>query len=260
MMTTSGPRHALVCGATKGIGKACAIALAELGMRISLCARREEALEHTRTELQGSGHNILIADLDNVASFHDLAEKHCQRFGAFDVIVNNSGGPQGGPMQEADAAEFTRALNRLILAAHGVIRQNAEHMKAQRFGRIINVISTSVRQPIDNLGVSNTIRAATAAWSKTWSRELAPFGITVNSVLPGATRTQRLESIIQRTAERTGRSVLDVEQEMLKEIPAGRFAEAHEVAAAVAFLASEQASYITGIHLSVDGGRTRSLL
>jgi 3-oxoacyl-[acyl-carrier protein] reductase len=151
-------------------------------------------------------------------------------------------------------------MNRLLLSSHEIVKLCLPGMKAQGFGRIINVISTSVRQPLDNLGVSNTIRSATSAWAKTLSREVAEYGVTVNNVLPGATATSRLSSIITNTANRTGRSEDEVRAEMQKEIPMKRFAAPEEIAAGVVFLASEQAAYITGINLTIDGGRTRSLL
>ncbi len=253
-------KHALVCGASEGIGRSIAQSLAQSGARVTVCARRKEALENVVHDLVGGPHFYLVADMDEPQQMADRVADHISTCAPIDIIVNNAGGPPGGSMEAAQAADFHVALNRLLIAGHLVLQTCLPHMKQRGYGRIINVISTSVRQPIDNLGVSNTTRAATAAWAKTWSKELAPFGITMNSVLPGATRTGRLEDIIDRTALRTERTKVEVEKSMLAEIPAGRFATPEEIAHAVTFLASEQASYITGIHLSVDGGRTKSLL
>ncbi len=253
-------RRALVCGASEGIGRAVAQQLANSGASISLVARRSGALEEVRAGLSGVGHHVIVADLDHPESVGQIVGQHLEQVGPIDIVINNAGGPPGGPLEAAQAADFQKALNRLLLSGHSIIQQCLPYMKARGWGRIINIISTSVRQPIDNLGVSNTLRAATAAWAKTWSKELAPFGITMNSVLPGATETSRLRDIVERSVQKSGLSSEEVRASMLKEIPAGRFAQPEEIAFAVAYLASEQAAYINGIHISVDGGRTKSLL
>jgi 3-oxoacyl-[acyl-carrier protein] reductase len=175
------------------------------------------------------------------------------------ILVNNSGGPPAGALHASATEAFDAPWKQQLLAAHELMRAVLPGMKAAGYGRIINVISTSVKAPLRGLGVSNTIRAAVANWSKTLSMELAPWGITVNNVLPGATLTQRLVSIIEGKAASTGHSVEDIQKDMLAEIPAGRFGTPEEVAAAVAFLASPAAGYINGIHLPVDGGRTPNL-
>jgi 3-oxoacyl-[acyl-carrier protein] reductase len=253
-------RKALVCGATDGIGRAVAIALAESGASIVAFARSEEKLREFVQILPGTGHQILVADFDDPGAVQSVLKEYLAAHGTPDIVVNNSGGPPGGALSEASSQSFITAMNRLLLSSHEIVKLCLPGMKAQGFGRIINVISTSVRQPLDNLGVSNTIRSATSAWAKTLSREVAEYGVTVNNVLPGATATSRLSSIITNTANRTGRSEDEVRAEMQKEIPMKRFAAPEEIAAGVVFLASEQAAYITGINLSIDGGRTRSLL
>ncbi|MFM8568529.1 MAG: SDR family oxidoreductase [Candidatus Kapaibacterium sp.] len=253
-------RTVLVCGATDGIGKATATAFAQSGASVVAFARSEERLAALLLELQGSRHEAVVADFDEPIDVRKVIRNRLDRRGVIDVIVNNSGGPPGGPLADADPEAFRIAMNRLLLSGHEIIRECLPGMKERRFGRIINIISTSVRQPLDNLGVSNTIRSATSAWAKTLSREVAEFGVTVNNVLPGATATQRLAAIIENTAKRTGKSVEEVETDMIGEVPMKRFARPEEVAGGVVFLASEQASYITGINLTIDGGRTRSLL
>jgi len=253
-------KTALVCGASQGIGWATAKALAASGARIVMVARTAEALEQRLKELGGAGHAFWAVDLQNLLQVRD-------GYGSWGrgseevvhILVNNSGGPPAGALHSSATEAFDAPWKQQLLAAHELMRAVLPGMKAAGYGRIINVISTSVKAPLRGLGVSNTIRAAVANWSKTLSMELAPWGITVNNVLPGATLTQRLVSIIEGKAASTGHSVEDIQKEMLAEIPAGRFGTPEEVAAAVAFLASPAAGYINGIHLPVDGGRTPNL-
>jgi 3-oxoacyl-[acyl-carrier protein] reductase len=174
-------------------------------------------------------------------------------------LINNTGGPKSGPIVDAEVSEFLAAFNQHLICNHILMQAVVPGMKAAGFGRIINIISTSVKQPLPNLGVSNTIRGAVASWSKTLANELGAFGITVNNVLPGATNTQRLTEIAKVKADKTGESIAEILAEMGQESPMKRIAEPEEVAAAVAFLASPAASYINGINVPVDGGRTKSL-
>jgi 3-oxoacyl-[acyl-carrier protein] reductase len=177
----------------------------------------------------------------------------------FHVLVNNTGGPAGGPIFSAEIEEFERAFTQHLKCNHLLVQAVVPFMKTQCFGRIVNIISTSVKQPLDGLGVSNTVRGAVASWSKTLANELGQFGITVNNVLPGATGTERLSEIIKNKAHRTGMSFEAVSAAMKNAAPAKRFAQPEEVAAAIVFLASEKASFINGINVPVDGGRTKSL-
>jgi 3-oxoacyl-[acyl-carrier protein] reductase len=254
-------KRALVCGSSQGIGKASAVELALLGAEVLLLARNEEKLKEVRNELPvpaGQNHQYLVADF----TFPEEVERKIAAFTrdhVVHILVNNTGGPPGGPAMGAKPEDFKKAFGAHLLCNHILVQALVPGMKKENFGRIINVISTSVKIPIPGLGVSNTIRGAVANWAKTISVELAPFGITVNNVLPGATFTARLESIIKAKAEKTGKSVDEIKTEMVNEIPARRIAEAHEVAAAVAFLASPAAGYINGINVPVDGGRTGSL-
>ena len=255
-------KNAIVCGSTQGIGKACAIALAKLGANVTLVARNENELQKVITELdtsQKQTHDLVCADFSDPASLKGKIEKHIAIKKVIHILVNNTGGPAGGPIVDAKTEEFTQTFSNHLLCNHILMQAVVAGMKEVQFGRIINIISTSVKQPLKGLGVSNTIRAAVANWSKTLSMELAPFGITVNNVLPGATLTSRLTSLLDIKSKKTGASVDKLKEEMLREIPMNRFAQAIEVANAVAFLASPAASYITGINVPVDGGRTGSL-
>lgn len=256
-------KTAMVCGSTRGIGLAIATELAHAGARLVLVARNAEKLRETAGGLptpQGQMHLYFAADFhvpgELKTSLAEFLETHRA---PIHILVNNTGGPAAGPLTDAHEEEFRIAFNAHLVCNHILATALIPGMRAGGYGRIINVISTSVKQPLHNLGVSNTVRAAVANWAKTLANELGKDGITVNNVLPGATRTQRLESIISGKAEKTGAQVEAISGEMLREIPLGRFAEAAEIANAVAFLASPAAAYITGINLPVDGGRTAAL-
>jgi len=255
-------KRAIVCGSTQGIGKAAAMELAALGANVTLIARNEAALKQTKAELPDNGsqlHSYLCVDFSEQAKLKDLVEQFIQRNGPVNILVNNTGGPPAGPAATAKAEDFLNAFNNHLICNHILVQACLEGMKNSGYGRVVNVISTSVKQPLPNLGVSNTIRAAVGNWAKTLANELGHFGITVNNVLPGATATQRLEGIIQNKADKTNRELGSVKTEMLHEIPLGRFAEPSEIASAIAFLASPAAAYVNGINLPVDGGRTASL-
>lgn len=254
-------KTALVCGSTQGIGKASAIELAQLGASVTLVARNEDKLKACLAELPKSNtqkHAYLVADFENPEQLKERVAKYVHTTPVH-ILVNNTGGPPAGLAMNAKEEEFVKAFSSHLLCNHILMQACIESMKHEKYGRIINIISTSVKIPLRNLGVSNTIRGAVANWAKTLSVELAPFGITVNNVLPGATMTGRLEAIIENKSQKTGVSFEEAKHEMIAEIPAGRIGEAHEVAAAVAFLASPAASYINGINIPVDGGRTGSL-
>jgi 3-oxoacyl-[acyl-carrier protein] reductase len=253
--------NAMVCGASQGIGKATAEMLATSGANVTLVARDAEKLQSVLDGLSQNGtqhHQILVADFTNnsavLAAIKKFSEDH-----TIHILVNNTGGPNPGKAHEADIDEFRMAFNLHLINFQIITQALLPKMKASGYGRIINVISTSVKQPLPNLGVSNTIRGAVANWAKTLANELGPFGITVNNVLPGATSTGRLDQIMQNKANKTGVSKEDVAEEMKKEIPVGRLALPEEIAAGIHFLASPAASYINGINLPIDGGRTTCL-
>lgn len=254
-------KRALVCGSTQGIGKASAIELATLGASITLVSRDKAKLKDVLKELpkaNGQDHDSLVADFNFPNRLESALEKYASNH-TVHILVNNTGGPPAGPAFTATLDEFTKAFANHLLCNQVLVQALVPGMKKEKYGRIINIISTSVKIPIRGLGVSNTIRGAVANWSKTLSVELAPFGITVNNVLPGASMTGRLESIIRDRSLKQKKSQEQVMEEMINEIPAGRISSPAEVAAAVAFLASPAAGYINGINLPVDGGRTGSL-
>jgi 3-oxoacyl-[acyl-carrier protein] reductase len=255
-------KTALVCGSTQGIGKATALELASLGATLILLARNEEKLKESLKELDtshGQKHTFLVADFSNPALLKSTIVNFLQEGHKIDILINNSGGPKGGAIKDATVDEFLLAFNQHLICNHILVQAIYPIMKEEGYGRIINVISTSVKQPLPNLGVSNTIRGAVANWSKTLANELGGFGITVNNVLPGATNTARLQSIAQIKAEQFQESIEDVFTEMASETPLKRIAQPEEIAAAIAFLASPAAAYINGINVPVDGGRTKSL-
>ncbi|MCS6905932.1 MAG: SDR family oxidoreductase [Bacteroidia bacterium] len=255
-------KRALVGGSTQGIGKAIAVLFAKLGAHVTLLARDEQKLRATLAELDTSKeqqHAFLCADFKQPTTLKSTIDSYIARGVSFDILVNNTGGPAPGAITEASIVAFEEAFAMHVLCNHILTQALLPNMKEKKYGRIINIISTSVKQPIPGLGVSNTIRAAVASWAKTLASEVAPYGITVNNVLPGATQTARLESLILNKAQKTQRTREDIIHEMLQEIPAKRFASPEEIANAVAFLASPAAAYITGISLAVDGGRTTCL-
>lgn len=251
-------KNALVCGSTQGIGKATAILLAAEGANVTLLARNQEKLKSVLAELPNSNqkHTYLVADFSKPEELKKVLETSSLQF---HILVNNTGGPAGGPIFNAEIGEFERAFTQHLKCNHILVQTVAPFMKTQCYGRVINVISTSVKQPLDGLGVSNTIRGAVASWSKTMANELGEFGITVNNVLPGATNTERLNEIIKNKAEKIGLPIEKVTEIMKNASPAKRFAKPEEIANAIVFLASEKASYINGINVPVDGGRTKSL-
>ena len=255
-------KTALVCGSTQGIGKQSALALSKKGCRIILMSRNEQKLNSTLTELDtsaGQNHEYLIADFSKPNEVKQVVLDYLSKGNTIDILINNSGGPKGGPVKDAPVEEFYDAFNQHLICNHILAQAVYPAMIKNGGGRIINIISTSVKQPLPNLGVSNTIRGAVANWSKTLANELGQYGITVNNVLPGATNTGRLQSIAETKSSKTGDSVESIFEGMASQSPMQRIAEPEEIAAAVLFLASPDASYINGINIPVDGGRTKSL-
>ncbi len=254
-------KNALVRGGSQGIGHAIAIELAELGANVTLIARNEGALKTAVSKLKtdrGQKHSMIVMDFSDWKNVEAEVKKLSAKI-SFDILVNNSGGPAAGLAIDARPEDFLAAFSSHLLSNQIFTQAFVPAMKQNKYGRIINIISTSVKEPIEGLGASNTTRAAVANWAKTLATELGPFGITVNNVLPGATRTQRLESIFENKAKKAGSSIEKISEEARAEIPLGRFADASEIASAVAFLASPAAAYITGINLPVDGGRLSCL-
>jgi 3-oxoacyl-[acyl-carrier protein] reductase len=254
-------RHALVCGASEGIGRAAAHELALLGADVTVLARRAEVLEQVAAALprrESQQHGFLAADMSRTDTLRAQAEALAAAR-PVQVLVNNTAGPPGGPAYTAGEDAFLEAFRRHLLANQALVQALLPGMRAANWGRIVNIVSTSVREPIPNLGVSNTIRGAVAGWAKTLSRELAPFGITVNNVLPGYTETGRIDQIVRDRVAATGRSAEAILDGMRGNVPAGRFAAPSEIGGVVAFLASPAAGYVNGVSLAVDGGRMQSI-
>ncbi len=254
-------KHALVCGASDGIGRAAAMELALLGADVTVLARREAVLQEVVKSLPrshgGQRHGLVAADMDATAAL--AAQVQALVIDApVQILVNNSAGPPAGAAADADPAAYLAAFQRHLIGGQTLLQAVLPGMRESGYGRLVNIISTSVREPIANLGVSNTVRGAVASWAKTLAGELAADGITVNSVLPGFTETGRLASLINGNARRSGRSQDDIAAGMRAQVPAGRFGQPAEVAAAIAFLCTPAAAYINGVALAVDGGRTRS--
>lgn len=254
-------KHALVCGGSVGIGYATAVELALLGANVTLLARSEDALRAACATLpcpQAQQHGYLVADMADAAGLQAHAEALVARQPVH-ILINNTGGPPGGPAHTALPAAYLDAFQKHLIAGQILVQALLPSMRAAGWGRIVNVISTSVYEPIPNLGVSNTIRGAVASWAKTLSRELGGAGITVNNVLPGYTRTQRLDQILQDRSAASGKSQEDVAAGMLATVPVGRFAQAQEIGGVIAFLCTPVAGYINGQSLAVDGGRMQSI-
>lgn len=255
-------KTAVVCGSTQGLGYASAAELALLGASVVLVARNEQKLKDAIATLpaaKGRQHSYLVADFDFPERVQQAIAAFVATGNTAQILVNNSGGPAGGTALEASPDAFLKAFSSHLICNQLLTQALVPGMKAAGYGRIINVISTSVKQPIAGLGVSNTIRAAVANWAKTLATELGPFGITVNNVLPGFTKTVRADYVIEKKSESSGKSKETVLTDLLAEIPARRMGQPEEFGAAVAFLASPAAAYINGINLPVDGGRTGCL-
>ena len=249
-------KNALVCGGSKGLGFASAIELAKLGAKVVLLSRSEDRLRKAVEQLDkinGLQNDFLSLDLSNEK---DLISKINMLLNEMPIhiLINNTGGPSGGLLLDAEGEEFLKAMHMHLIASHHLTKLISPVMKKENYGRIINIISTSVRQPIGGLGVSNTTRGAMASWSKTLSNELAAHGITVNNVLPGTTKTERIEELIGSWQKSWEMTEDEVRRTLIDQIPMGRFGEAEELGATVAFLASPAAAYITGVNLPVDGG------
>ena len=254
-------KNAVVCGSTQGIGLAVAEELALLGANCTLIARNEEALKtavHSLDIALRQQHKYLVADFSKPEEVKKVIKEHAAKIPVH-ILINNTGGPAAGPVIEATEEAFLNTFNQHLICNHILTKAVVPSMQKEGYGRIINIISTSVKIPLKNLGVSNTIRGAVASWAKSMANELGQYNITVNNVLPGFTSTQRLSTLIENIAKR-GNTVVDiVEKNMVEEVPMKRFADASEIAAMVAFLASPAASYVNGISIPVDGGRTGSI-
>ncbi len=251
-------KKALVCGSTQGIGYACAVAIARQGAEVTVMARNEESLRKVRGELptdHGQSHGYLVADFADWQQVRAGVLKFVGERGPIHILLNNTGGPPAGPLFEADPENLVKAFSQHILCNEVLAQATGPGMRDEGYGRIINIISSSVVIPIKGLGISNVTRGAVANWARTLAGELGPFGITVNNILPGYVGTARLDSLIQSWSGRDGISTEEVEKKLVGTIPLGRLASPDEVGSVAAFLASPAASYINGVNLPVDGGR-----
>lgn len=254
-------KYAVVCGSTQGIGLAIAEELALLGASCTLVARNESALQAALRSLDNSlrqQHGFLVAEFSQPEQLKKVIETHVAKHPVH-ILINNTGGPAAGPILDATEEAFLNTFNQHLICNHILSKAVVPSMKKEGFGRIINIISTSVKIPLKNLGVSNTIRGAVASWAKSMANELGQYNITVNNVLPGFTATQRLTTLIDNIAKRGNTVAAIVEENMKEEVPMKRFADASEVAAVAAFLATPAASYVNGTSIPVDGGRTGSI-
>ncbi len=254
-------KKALICGGSRGLGLASAIELAHLGAEITLLARTEKLLQENVAILKSISnlnHDYLIGDLSDLENLEPVIVKYLED-ASWQILLNNTGGPPGGNLIDANPTDLVIAFKRHIVASQQLMQWILPGMKAEDYGRIINIVSTSVRQPIKSLAVSNTIRGAMASWSKTLSNELAETGITVNCILPGTTSTERIEEILHSRMKIYGYTYEEARNLMMQEIPMGRFAEPKEIGQVVAFVASPAASYMTGTVIPVDGGKIKSI-
>ena len=254
-------KNAIICGSTQGIGLAIAEELALLGANCILVARNEETLKQAIQKLDialRQQHDWLVADFSEPESLRAVIKKFTANR-LVHILVNNTGGPPGGPITEATEQSFIDTFNQHLVCNHILTTAVIPGMKQEGYGRVINIISTSVKIPLKNLGVSNTIRGAVASWAKTMANELGAFNITVNNVLPGFTQTTRLQTIIDDAAKKANTEPEAMAKKMMEDVPMKRFADAGEVAAVAAFLASPAASYVNGVSIPVDGGRTGSI-
>lgn len=254
-------KRALVCGASQGLGEACARQLAEQGAEVVVLARSADKLERVCQSLtaeHGQAHGFIAVDASDTDRLAEAVAAELKK-GPLHIWVNNTGGPAPGPAHMAEPDAYAAAFAQHLVSAQTLLQLLLPGMRAAGYGRILNVLSTSVKAPIPNLGVSNSIRAAMANWAKTLAGELGCDGITVNNVLPGLTSTARLDSLIGHIAQTSGKTVDDVSKGLRATIPVRRFGEPEEFANAVGFLASSAAAYINGVNLPVDGGSTGSL-
>ena len=255
-------RNALVCGASQGIGKSIAHNFALSGANVTVLARNVETIKQVMLDLPNNGdqcHNYIVADLNETESTIEKLDRIVVNGLTFHILVNNTGGPTPGVLYQEDYKNLISAFNQHIVSAQSISSRIIPGMIKDQFGRIINIISIGLKQPIKNLGVSNTIRGALASWAKTLATELGPFGITVNNILPGYTATERLSHLFEHRSKIEGKSIQEIEKSIIGDIPASRLAFPEEIAYAATFLASDLASYINGINLPVDGGLLKTL-
>ncbi len=252
---------ALVTASSKGLGRACAEVLAEEGAKIAICARDGHVLKETADEIANATRAEVLAipaDMANSADIEQVVKETVRHFGKLHILVTNAGGPPAGYFDEFEDRQWQEAFNLTMMSAVRLIRAALPHMKQEAWGRIINITSVSVKEPIDNLVLSNSIRASVHGMAKTLANQVAQHGITINNVMPGYIHTDRVEQLARHTAENSGQTIEEVLAELGQPTPVGRIGRPRELGALVAFLASEQAAYINGVSIPVDGGRLKS--
>lgn len=255
-------KNALVCGSTSGIGEATAIVLAEMGANVTLLSRNEKKLQAVKHRLPCTGtqqHTYRVADFFDPLAVESVVQDYLQEQPRIHILINNTGGPETGPLLTKTGEAMIKYLQQHLVNSHTLAQKLVPGMRAAGYGRIINVTSNAAKQPLPNLGLSNTVRGAVANWAKTLANELGEYGITVNNVLPGATKTKELDQIIEGKAKASGQTIQQTTEQLYKLCPARRFGEPQEIAWAIGFLASPQAAYINGTNMVVDGGKTLSL-
>ena len=255
-------KNALVCGASQGIGRAIAENFALCGANVTVLARNTDTLKNLVNTLSNNGdqcHNYVVADLTESNETIEKIDRIVVNGLAFHILVNNTGGPSPGPLYEQDHDNLAKAFNQHVVSAQLITKRLVPGMIDQKYGRIINIISVGLKQPIKNLGISNTIRGAIASWAKTLAGELGQFGITVNNILPGYTATERLVHLFEYRSKIEGKTIGQIEEEITREVPVSRLAKPEEIAYGATFLASDFAAYINGINFPIDGGFLKTL-
>jgi len=254
-------KTAIVCGGTQGIGLGIAKEFSNLGIKLIIIARDKKKLESCiKTLNDPSKHSYICVDFSNTLGFESKLREYFKKHKPkVDILVNNTGGPKGGLIQDAKLEEFSVAFNMHVICNQILTNLVLPNMKKSKFGRIINIISTSVKIPINGLGVSNTIRGAVANWSKTLANEVGKYNITVNNILPGFTNTPRLSSLVENMSKKQKKPVAEIKKNIINSVPLQRLGTVEDIAYITSFLASPKASYISGTNIPVDGGRTGSL-
>ncbi|MEC7929151.1 MAG: SDR family oxidoreductase [Pseudomonadota bacterium] len=256
-------KNAIVCASSQGLGKAAAIDLAKEGVNLAICSRDQEKIDKAKEEiLQKTDHNIKVialkADLDSLEDIQIFLQEVEQSLGVVDILVNNTGGPPPSTFEQISDEDWQNAFNSTMMSAIRLSRAMIPKMKENGWGRIINISSVSVKTPVNGLFLSNSLRMGVLGWAKALADELAAYGITVNTVCPGYTKTERVEAILESQSSSSGLSKEEIEKTIADNIPMRRVGEAEDLAGLITFLASEKANYMTGLAVQVDGGSART--
>ena len=256
-------KNAIVCASSQGLGKAAAIDLAKEGVNLAICSRNQEKIDKAKEEiLLKTDHNVKVialkADLDSLEDIQIFLQEVEHSLGEVDILVNNTGGPPPSTFEQISDEDWQNAFNSTMMSAIRLSRAVVPNMKKKEWGRIINISSVSVKTPVNGLFLSNSLRMGVLGWAKALADELAAHGITVNTVCPGYTRTERVEAILESQSSSSGLSKEEIEKTIADNIPMRRVGEAEDLAGLITFLASEKANYMTGLAVQVDGGSART--